>query len=119
MNVVTAKQFAREWVDYWNSADIDLIMSHYAEDIAMHSPLIRDLMGVPNGVIKGAEQLKAYFLRGLEKYPQGKFKLQQVFLGVNSITILFFGATGELVSETLFFNEEGKIDRMYAQYLVS
>ena len=117
MNAVTAKSFALEWADYWNSGDIERIMSHYAENIEMHSPLIRDLVGVQNGIIKGDAQLREYFLRGLEKYPRGKFRIQQVFLGVNSITILFFGATGELVAETLFFNEEGKIQRMYAQYL--
>lgn len=113
-----ARHFAMEWANYWNSGDIDKIMSHYAQDIEMYSPLIKELMGIESGAITGWENLKKYFLAGLDKYPDNKFQIKSVFRSVDSISILFTGATGDLVSETLFLTKDFKIQKMIAHYPV-
>ncbi|HEX5049396.1 MAG TPA: nuclear transport factor 2 family protein, partial [Gammaproteobacteria bacterium] len=35
-----AQTFAHEWIDAWNSHDLDRILSHYADDFVMSSPRI-------------------------------------------------------------------------------
>ena len=35
-----AEQFAQEWIDSWNSHDLSRILSHYADDFEMSSPVI-------------------------------------------------------------------------------
>ena len=119
MDAAFSLSFAREWVTFWNGGDIDQIMTHYAKDVEMYSPLIKDLMNIPCGCLKGKEQLRAYFLAGLQKYPENKFRLIEVFHSLDSLTILFEGATKKPVAETLFFDEEGKVNRMIAHYQVA
>ena len=34
-----AKRFAREWIEAWNSHDLDAILSHYATDVVLTSPV--------------------------------------------------------------------------------
>lgn len=36
-----ALEFARDWIESWNSHDMDRILSHYTDDFEMSSPLGR------------------------------------------------------------------------------
>jgi len=34
-----ARSFAADWIEAWNSHDLDRIMTHYAEDLVLISPI--------------------------------------------------------------------------------
>ena len=40
-----AESFAAEWIEAWNSHDLDRILSHYTDDFVMSSPRIVVLAG--------------------------------------------------------------------------
>ena len=40
-----ATRFAREWVAAWNSHDLERILSHYADDAELTSPLVQKILG--------------------------------------------------------------------------
>ena len=44
-----AQEFAQQWVDAWNSHNLDGIMSLCADDIEVTSPFIADLMQEQSG----------------------------------------------------------------------
>lgn len=111
-----AKEFAREWVDSWNSHDLDRILSHYADDFQMTSPFIAQLMNEPSGTIKGKENVRAYWARALERIPDLYFDLIEVLMRVESITIYYHAVFGKRAAEVLFFNENGKVSRAVAHY---
>lgn len=64
-----AERLAREWLESWNSHDLDRIMGHYSERIEFVSPFIVKLLGDPTGTVGGKEALRYYFSKGLAKYP--------------------------------------------------
>jgi ketosteroid isomerase-like protein len=111
-----AQEFAREWVDSWNSHDLDRILSHYADDFQMTSPFIAQLMNEPSGTIKGKENVRAYWARALERIPDLYFDLIEVLTSVESITIYYHAVFGKRAAEVLFFNENGKVSRAVAHY---
>jgi ketosteroid isomerase-like protein len=37
------EEFAREWIEAWNSHDLDRVLSHYADDFTMSSPYIAQI----------------------------------------------------------------------------
>jgi ketosteroid isomerase-like protein len=43
-----ASQFAQDWIQAWNSHDLDDIMSHYDDEVALTSPVAAQLLGDPN-----------------------------------------------------------------------
>lgn len=53
MNQKQANEFAAEWIEAWNAHDIDRILSHYADDFEMNSPVIAKRLGVTSGTLKG------------------------------------------------------------------
>ena len=38
---VNYKQFAKEWIESWNSHDIDKILNHYSDDFEITTPMIK------------------------------------------------------------------------------
>jgi ketosteroid isomerase-like protein len=43
-----AENFAAEWIAAWNSHDLDRVLSHYAGDFEMSSPIIAQIAGEPS-----------------------------------------------------------------------
>ena len=39
-----AREFAREWIEAWNSHDLDTILSHYADGVVLTSPAAARLL---------------------------------------------------------------------------
>ena len=113
----TARAFALEWVAAWNAHDIERVLSHYAEDVAFHSPYIAIFADEASGHLLGKAALRTYWTAALEKLPELRFELLDVLLGAGSLTVYYRGHRG-LVAETFFFSEDGKVQRATACYSV-
>src|SRR2546428_9609935 len=48
-----AEHFARDWIDSWNSHDLDRILAHYSDQFEMSSPVIIQIAGEPSGTLNG------------------------------------------------------------------
>lgn len=113
----TARAFALEWVAAWNAHDIERVLSHYAEDVAFHSPFIAIFAGEASGRLLGKAALRTYWIAALAKLPNLRFELLDVLLGAGSLTVYYRGHRG-MVAETFFFSEDGKVQRATACYSV-
>lgn len=113
----TARAFALEWVAAWNAHDIERVLSHYAEDVAFHSPFIAIFADEASGHLLGKAALRTYWAAALEKLPDLRFELLDVLLGAGSLTVYYRGHRG-MVAETFFFSEDGKVQRATACYSV-
>jgi len=109
-----AREFADEWEKSWNSHDINRIMSHYADDIVLVSPIAGRLLGHPE--VKGIESVRSYFMKGLQAYPDLKFKILDVLQGEESIVLYYINQNGVKAGEYMQLGSDGKVSRMYAHY---
>lgn len=116
MDIDFAKKFSEEWIQAWNSHDIEKIISHYEEELEFKSPLIVERYSDPDGIIYKREKLKEYFLIGLTNNSSLTFKLKQVLLGVNCLTLYYQNARGGETSELFEFNESNKVIRSVSCY---
>ncbi len=116
ISIDQAQKFGQEWVDAWNSRDLDLILSHYADDFQMTSPFIATMMNEPTGTLQGKAKVRAYWAQALERLPDLHFDLIEVLASVDSITIYYHAVLGKRAAEVLFFNDNGKVRRAAAHY---
>jgi ketosteroid isomerase-like protein len=114
-----AQAFAKDWIESWNSHDMNRILAHYTDDFEMSSPLIVERLGLPEGKLKGKNAIREYWLPGLSMKPPLQFELVDVFVGVEEITIYYKNVGRRLVAETLFINSAGKATRGMAQWSVT
>jgi ketosteroid isomerase-like protein len=113
-----ARHFAQSWIEGWNNHDLDAILSHYADDFELASPLIAPIAKEASGVLCGKAAVRAYWEKALEQIPNLHFDLQAVLAGVNSVTLYYRGHQG-MVAEVLMFNRTGKVKKALACYAIS
>lgn len=111
-----ADHFAADWIDAWNTHDLDRVLSHYTDDFEMSSPVIIKVAGETSGTLQGKEAVGSYWAKALQLIPDLHFELITTLVGVNSITLYYKGARG-LSAEVFHFNQDGKVTRAYAHYL--
>ena len=116
LNKEKALAFTEEWIDAFNTHDLDRILEHYSEAIEFYSPFIPLLKFNVEGVIRNKTDLRTYFQIGLDTYPDLHFKLHHCFVGVNSVVIYYTSVNEKLAAETFVLNEDGKADRVFCHY---
>jgi len=116
MNNAFAEHFAKDWVDSWNSHDLQRILSHYADDFEMSSPVIIQLANEASGTLRGKAAVGDYWAKALQLIPDLHFELITTLVGVNSITLYYRGAQGRLAAEVFHFNREQKVSKAFAHY---
>ena len=115
MNKEQAQKFASEWIDAWNSHNIDRILAHYDDNFEMSSPAIIKLTGEASGILRGKTAVGEYWSGALKKYPGLKFTLLHTLCGANSVALIYEGVLG-LSNEVFFFGTDGRVIRAYAHY---
>ena len=98
-----AQAFAVEWVEAWNAHDLELIMSHFSDDVTFSSPLAVKLVPGSDGNIQGKTALKEYWREGLRRIPDLRFTVDAVYVGVEAMVINYRNQVDRLVCEVLFF----------------
>ncbi len=105
IDVTFAREFAKAWIEAWNSHDLDRILSHYADGFEMQSPLIAERMNEPSGRLVGKAAIRPYWQGGLAAQPALKFTLDEVLVGASSIAIAYRRENGSRVVEVIVFDE--------------
>ena len=100
----------------WNSHDLDTIMMHYDDAIELTSPVAAQLLGTSDGQVVGKANLRAYFQRGLEAYPELYFRLEDVLWGINSVVLYYTNQKGTRTAEFMELLAIGKVARVVANY---
>ena len=112
----TAEDYAKSWIEAWNSQDVDALVAHYTEDVVFRSPFVEKLTGDPSNTIRGREALREYFHKGMEAFPHSRFQLHRVGVGVGSIVLNYISVEGALASELHVMNEDGKAAEVRCHY---
>lgn len=107
---------ANDWVAAWNSHDLDAIMSHYDDAVELTSPVAAQLLGIPNGKVIGKANLRSYFQRGLEAFPELHFDLENVLSGLNSVVLNYKNQKRTRTAEFMELSAARKVTRVIAHY---
>jgi len=111
-----ARQLTNDWVDAWNSHDLERILSHYDDGVVLISPVALKLLN-GDGTVRGKAALRKYFSRGLDAFPDLRFDLIDVLWGTETIVIYYFNnVRGSKTAEVILMNSAGKIRHVWANY---
>ena len=91
-------------------------MEHYEDAIELTSPVAARLLGSSDGKVIGKANLRAYFQRGLEAYPELDFRLEDVLWGVTSVVLYYANQKGTRTAEFMELSARGKVTRVVANY---
>ena len=115
-NVEDVDGFAREWIEAWNAHDLERVLAHYAPDVELSSPVAAERIPSSGGHIRGEAELRAYWEPALAANPDLHFDLEAVLTAVDGCTILYRNQRGQLVAESLYWNDAGLVTRAAVAY---
>jgi ketosteroid isomerase-like protein len=110
------RKFADDWIQAWNSHDLEAIMSHYAPEVVLTSPTAAKLSGDSSGNVKGKDALRGYFARGLEAFPNLTFELLDVMWGISSVVLYYINQKGTKTGEFMELDANQKVTKVVANY---
>ena len=114
-----AVEHAQSWVAAWNAHDLELILSHYADDAELQAPTVVRRWGREDGIIRGKEELRQHFRTGLQLAPNLRFELEDVFMSPGGYAILYRRENGNRVIDAVVLNADGNAQTVRAFYVDS
>lgn len=109
-----SQAWAQDWIASWNSHSLDRIMTHYAPEVVLTSPVAQEITG--SAEVHGQDALRAYFARGLEVYPDLQFTLIDIGVGVSSLVLYYENQKGSKTCEFMAFGDQGTVTQVIAHY---
>jgi hypothetical protein len=116
LNDKWGQQFAEEWLDAWNTHDIDRILESYAESFIMISPTVKEITGHNFGFLCGKDELKNLYFKIFEDIPDLKLNLMAIAVGIKSLTIYYSSSNYQLTVDVFEFDSKWKIYKSHAYY---
>ena len=111
-----ARTLATHWIEAWNAHDLAAILSHYADDVVLVSPVAQRILVDPTGMVRGKAALRASFSKGLEAFPDLRFRLLDLMWGISSVVLYYENQKGTRVGEFMEIGPDGKVVRVVANY---
>lgn len=116
MTEAEAQDFAHEWISAWNSHDLDRILSHYAENVEVTSPLVEAVLGPGQVTVRGKAALRAYWGKALARYPDLRFVLYRAYAGPRSLVLHYQSVQALVGAECMELDADGLVRRVLAHY---
>jgi ketosteroid isomerase-like protein len=111
------KTLGREWVAAWNSHDLERVLTLYAEDSEMTSEVIVKLGFAATGTLRGKDNLRQYWGKGLPMRPNLHFDLIDTFVSPDSLVVFYKNEFGDRICEYLRVDAHRKIIQGSANHL--
>jgi ketosteroid isomerase-like protein len=108
----------KQWIDAWNSRDLERVLALYADEAEMTSDKIPLLGFDPAGTVRGKDRLRQYWRKGLDLLPNLHFTLIDVYVSPDSLVVFYENERGARICEYLRLNADGKIRQGSANHLV-
>lgn len=71
-------RFVQDWLEGWNSRNLDQLMAHYSTDATFQSPSVVSLIPRSNGIVEGRDAIRDLYARALASFPKLRFEVEDV-----------------------------------------
>jgi ketosteroid isomerase-like protein len=114
---MTIAEIITDWIDAWNTRDLERIMRHYADEIEFTAQTVVSRWGQTDGKLKGKEELRQHFSKGLALAPDIRFTVEDILSAPNGYAVLYRRENGNRVLDAVDLNESGLAIKVTAYYL--
>lgn len=102
MIAMTPEAFAQDWIDAFNTRDVERILAHYAPEVELISPVYLRFSGGRSDTVRGLPALRDYFTRALQLYPELRFTLLEIAVGTQGVALRYHTNLGDRVAIECF-----------------
>ncbi len=82
-------RFVQDWLEGWNTKDLDRIMAHYAVDATFQSPSVIALTPSGDGMLRGRDHIRQLYEQALQRFPTLRFELDDVIERPPAVILIY------------------------------
>jgi len=117
----TVEMLKRHWEDGWNTADLDMIMAPFAENILFSSPGIALMTRDPSKTsIEGRDAVRDYVGNALKRTKDVRYTLRATYVGTDSVILSYDcglpGGTQKAGADSMRVDAEGRVVEWRCHY---
>lgn len=86
---MTHARLVQDWLEGWNTRNLDLMMSHYAEDAVFISPSVLVSQPGSDGQVRGKAAIRELYRGALERFPKLRFEIEDVIERPYGVIVLY------------------------------
>jgi ketosteroid isomerase-like protein len=113
MNV---REHADHWLSAWNAHDVEAILACYASDVELVVSTAVRRWGRPDGRLRGRDELRTHFSRGLALAPELRFTEEALLVSPDGYALLYRRENGNRALDAVELDAEGLARRVHAYY---
>lgn len=113
-----AVAFGEQWERAWNAHDVESVLEHFHDDVVFTSPVAAKFLPATAGIVHGKTALRDYWIAALQRIPNLRFVVEDVYQGIDTIAILYRNQENTRVCEVLRFGD-GLVIEGHGTYLVA
>jgi hypothetical protein len=117
MKDLNKEDIITDWIEAWNTHDLERIMNHYVDEVVFTVQTAITHSGKADGKLKGKEELRLHFMKGLDLAPDLHFDVEEILWAPNGYAVLYRRENGNRVLDAVELNEDGLAERVTAYYL--
>lgn len=102
-------ELVRDWLNAWNSKDIDRLMNHYHDNIAFSSATVVKRWNTKSGKLIGKEAVRKHFLKGFEETNHVLFELLGVLQGMEGIVLVYRKGALGMAADVITLDDSGLV----------
>ena len=117
MKHLSKEAIITDWIEAWNTHDLERIMSHYADEVEFTAQTVIARWGKADGKLIGKEELRLHFDKGLALAPDIHFTVEKILWAPNGYAVLYHRENGNRAMDAVELNEGGQAAKVTAYYL--
>jgi hypothetical protein len=82
-------QLVQDWLEGWNHRNIELLMSHYADDAVFISPSVLVRQPGSDGRVVGKAAIRELYQRSLDHFPNLRFEIEDVIERPYGVIVIY------------------------------
>jgi hypothetical protein len=87
--MLSCARLVQDWSEGWNTRNLDLLMSHYADDAVFISPSVLVTKSAADGVLRGKAAIAKRYSLLIERCPKLRFELEDVIERPNGVIVIY------------------------------
>ena len=87
--MMTYARLVQDWLEGWNTRNLHLLVSHYAEDAIFTSPSVLVRQPQSDGRVNGKEAIRELYRRAIDSFPNLRFELEDVIERSYGVIVIY------------------------------
>ena len=88
--MVSQARIVQDWLEGWNTRNLDQLMRHYAEDAVFISPSVLATESSVDGTLHGKAAIRGRYSLVCERYPKLRFELEEVIERPYGLLVIYY-----------------------------